>query len=129
MRTNGRDHHSVNVGRQNRAVGGQRVSRRAGGGGDDDSVGAEAGHALAVQLDGEIAHAGNVALGDDDLIQRFITKAERAPAPQFGVQHGARIQVMVAAVPALQRWVEVGQPNLGQEAEKAQVHAEDGRAG
>ena len=54
---------------------------------------------------------------------------QRASAPQFGVQHGAHIDVVATAVPALQRRIEVGQANLGQEAEKPQIHAEDGRAG
>ena len=36
---------------------------------------------------------------------------------------------IAAAVPALQRRIEVGQADLGQKAERTQVHAEDGGAG
>jgi hypothetical protein len=41
----------------------------------------------------------------------------------------SRVEIVAAAVPALQRGIEVGQPDLGQEAENPQVHAENGRSG
>jgi len=48
------------------------------------------------------------------------------------VEHGARIESMAAlaaAMPALQRRIEVGEANLCQKAERTQVHTQDGGAG
>ena len=86
VRTDGRDHDRVDVGREDGAVGGQRVGRRAGGRGDDDAVGAEAGNFLAVEFNGKFAHARNVAFGDDDFVQGFEYFDGRAVADDFRVQ-------------------------------------------
>ena len=69
VRTDGGDHHGVDAGHDDGAVGGEVVGRGAGGGGDDDAVGAEGGDELLVDLDGEVAHAGDGALGDDDVVE------------------------------------------------------------
>jgi len=59
---------------------------------------------------------------------RLQTATQRALAPEFGVEHGARIHLMAAAVPAIERRIEVGQANFSQEAKRSEVHAEDGCA-
>ena len=129
MRTDGRDHQRVHVGGENGAVGGQRVGGGAGGRGDDHAVGAEAGDQLAFKFDGEVAHARDVALGDDGVVERVIGGVRRGAAPQLGAQHGAAVELVAALAPAVQGSVEVGEPHLGEEAEIAEVGAEDGRAG
>jgi hypothetical protein len=49
---------------------GVRIGRSRGGG-DDHAIGAEARHTPAIQFHGKVAHAGDVALGDDDLVERL----------------------------------------------------------
>jgi len=62
----------------------------------------------------------------------LIVIEQRAAPPQLGMQHGARIESMAAlaaAVPTLQRRIEVGEANFSKETEITQVHAKDGRTG
>ncbi len=75
---------------------------------------------LAIEFHGEVAHACDVAFGDDDLIQRFEGLDGRAVAQDFSVEHVARIKGMAVVAPAFERGIEIGEAHLGEEAEKAQ---------
>ena len=69
MGADGRDHHRVDRGHDDGAVGGEVVGGGAGRCGYDDAVGAEGGDELAIDLDGEVGHAGDGSLGDDDVVE------------------------------------------------------------
>ena len=84
---------------------------------------------FAVEFHGEFAHARNVALGDDNFVERFEYLDQGAVAHNFGMKHGARVESVAVLAPALKRGVEIGKTDLGKETKRAQVHAEDWRAG
>ena len=45
------------------------------------------------------------------------------------MKHGARVEGVAVVAPAFERGIEIGEAHLGEKAEKAEVDAEDGRAG
>src|SRR6202020_582964 len=91
--TDGGDEHAVAAGHEDGAVGGGVVGRRAGGGGDDDAVGAEGGDELLFDPDGEVAHAGDGAFGDDDVVEGVPGLDGFAVADVLGVHHAADFDV------------------------------------
>ncbi len=127
--TDGREDHRVDRGHQDGAVGGERVGGGAGGGGDDDAVGAEAGYELAVHLDGELAHAGDGALGEDDVVEGVPLAEELVVAKEAGVHEAADVDDGGAGHPGLEGLVELGEGDFGEEAERAEVDGEDGSGG
>jgi hypothetical protein len=129
MGADGGDQHGVDAGHYDRAVGSEVVGGRAGGGGDDDAVGAEGGDELLVDVDGEIAHAGDGALGDDDVVEGVPLAEGFAIADVLGAHHAADLDFGAVVAPGLQGGVEVGEGDFGEEAEGAEVHAEDGGGG
>ncbi len=129
VRTDGRDQHSVDAGHDDGAVRGEVVGRGAGGSGDDDAVGAEGGYGLFVDLDGEVAHAGDGSFGDDDVVEGVPLFDETAVADDLGTHHAADLDLGTVVAPGFEGGVELGEGNLGEEAEGAQVDAEDGGGG
>ena len=119
----------VDAGHDDGAVGGEVVGGGAGGGGDDDAVGAEGGDELAVDFDGEVAHAGDGAFGDDDVVEGVPLLEDLAVADVLGVHHAADLDLGAVVAPGFEGGVEVGERDLGEEAEGAEVHAEDGGGG
>ena len=111
------------------AVGGEVVGGGTGGGGDDDAVGAEGGNELAVDFDGEVAHAGDGALGDDDVVEGVPLLEDLAVADVLGVHHAAHLDLGAVVAPGFEGGVEVGERDLGEEAEGAEVYTEDGGGG
>ncbi len=105
------------------------VGGRAGGGRDDDAVGAHGGDELLVDLDGEVGHAGDGALGDDDVVEGVPAAEHLAVAAQLGVHHVADFDAGAVGAPGFEGGVEVGEGDLGEEAEGAEVDAEDGGGG
>ncbi len=127
--TDGGDQHRVDAGHDDGAVGGEVVGCGAGGGGDDDAVGAEGGDELAVDFDGEVAHAGDGALGDDDVVEGVPLLNGFAVADDLGVHHAADFDLGAVVAPGFEGGVELGEGDLGEEAEGAEVDAEDGGGG
>ncbi len=84
---------------------------------------------LLKQMNAEVAHAGNRALGNHYIVQRLVLFVQSAAAHDLGVQHGTGIDVAAAVLPTLQRGVQISQANLGKEAQRAQVDAENGNIG
>ena len=74
---------------------------------------------LSVKLNGKIAHPGDVAFGNDDFIQSFEGCTLFPVAPQARMQHCSGIEGMAVIAPAVERCVEICEPNLGEESEKA----------
>ena len=127
--TDGGDQHGVDAGHDDGAVGGEVVGRGAGGSGDDDAVGAEGGDELLVDLDGEVAHAGDGAFGDDDVVEGVPLLDGFAVADDLGVHHAADFNLGAVVAPGFEGGVELGEGDLGEEAEGAEVHTEDGGGG
>ncbi len=95
------------------------------GRGNDDTIGPEDGGELVIETHAKITHTRDGAFGDDDIVERFVLGEEIALAPQLTVQHGAGIGLEAILAPAFERGVEIGQRNFGQEAEGAEVDAQD----
>ena len=74
---------------------------------------------LAVEFDGEVAHAGDVAFGDDDFIEGFECLDGRAVAKHFGVEHDARVEGVAVVAPAFERGVEIGEADFSEEAKRS----------
>jgi hypothetical protein len=129
VRTDGSDQQGVDAGHDDGAVGGEVVGGGTGGGGDDDAVGAEGGDELAVDFDGEVAHASDGALGDDHVIEGVPLLDDLAVADMLGVHHAADLDLGAVVAPGFEGEVKIGERNLGEEAERAEVHAEDGGGG
>ena len=127
--TDGRDHKRIDIRREDWTVGGECVGRGAGGCGDDDTVGAEAGNFLAVELNGKFAHARNVAFGDDDFIQGFeYFERSYAVADDSDATWCAR-RAYGSFAPAFEGLIEVTQADFSKEPKRAEIDAEDGRTG
>ena len=127
--TDGGEDHGVYGGHEDGTVGGEGVGGGAGGGGDDDAVGAEAGYELAVEFDGELAHAGDGAFGEDDVVEGVPLAEELAVAEELGVHEAAAVDDGGAGEPGVEGVVELGEGDFGEEAEGAEVDGEDGRVG
>ena len=127
--TDGGEDHGVDCRHEDGAVGGEGVGGAAGGGGDDDAVGAEAGDELAVELDGELAHAGDGAFGEDDVVEGLPLAEEGAIAEELGVHEAAGVEDGGAVAPCVECGVELAEGDFGEEAEGAEVDAEDGGFG
>ena len=125
----GRDQHGVHVRHHDGAVGRQVVGSGAGGRGDDDAVGAEGSDELLFDFDREVTHAGDGAFGDDDVVESVPLLDGLAVADDFGVHHAADLNVRLVLAPIVEGGVEVGQGDFGEEAERAEVDAEDGCGG
>ena len=125
----GGEDHGVDGRHEDGAVGGEGVGRGAGGGGDDDAVGAEAGDELAVELDGELTHAGDGTFGEDDVVEGVPLAEELAVAEELGVHETAGIDDGSTCEPGFEGGVELGEGDFGEEAEGAEVDAEDGGVG
>ena len=106
------------------AAGGEVVGRRAGRGGDDHRVGRIADEVPA--LDDE-RHRGR------SLTRRphhhDVVEPGEPLGPDHGVEGAARLELVVAGGDGVERGGQVGDVDLGQEPEFAQVHPEHGRAG
>jgi len=129
VRTDGCDQHCVNAGHDDGAVGGEVVGCGASGRGDDDAVGAEGGDGLLVDLDGEVAHAGDGAFGDDDVVEGVPGLNGLAVANDLGSHHAAEFDLGAVVAPGFEGGVELGEGNLCEEAERTEVDAEDGGGG
>lgn len=127
--TDGGDQHGVDAGHDNGPVGGEVVCGGAGGSGDDDAVGAEGGDGLLVDLDGEVAHAGDGSFGDYDVVEGIPLLDDVAVADDLGSHHAANLDFGAVVAPGFEGGVEFGEGNLGEEAEGAEVDAEDGGGG
>ena len=125
----GGEDHGVDGGHENGAVGGEGVGGGTGGGGDDDAIGAETGDELAVELDGELAHAGDCTFGEDDVVEGIPLAEEFAVTEELGVHEAAGVDDGGAGHPGFEGDVELGKGDLGEEAEGAEVDAEDGGVG
>ena len=125
----GRNDEGVDRGHYDGAAGGQIVGGRAGGGRDDDAVGTHGCDELLVDLDGEVGHACDGALGDGDVVEGVPTADRLTVATQLGVHHVAHFDACAVGAPGLKGGVEVGEGDLGEEAEGSEVDAEDGGRG
>ncbi len=125
----GGDQHGVDAGHDDGAVGGEVVGSGAGGGGDDDAVGAEGGDELIVDLDGEVSHAGDGSLGDDDVVEGVPLLDEVSVAQDLGTHHAADFDLGAVVAPGFEGGIELGEGDFGEEAEGAEVDAEDGCGG
>ena len=111
------------------AVGGEVVGGRSCGGRDNNAIGAERGDRLIVDLDGEVSHAGDGAFGDDDVVEGVPLAEDLAVSDVFGVHHAADFDLRAVVTPGFESCVEIGEGDLGEEAEGAEVDAEDWRPG
>jgi len=127
--TDGGDQHGVDAGHDNGAIRGEVVCRRTGGSGDDDAVGAEGGDELLVDLDGEVAHAGDGSLGDDDVVEGVPLADGDAVPDEAGVHHRAGIDLGDTVDPVFKRDVEVGERGFSEEAEGAEIYRQNRRSG
>ena len=98
---------------------------------DDDAIGAKGRNDLGVDLDGEVCHAGDGSLGDNDVVQRVPFLEQLAVAVMFGVHHLSHVDDGGVFAPGVKRGKELAEGYLGKEAERAEIDGEDrrGRAG
>ena len=129
VRTDGGDQHRIDAGHDDGAVGREVIGCGASGGRDDDAVGAEGGDGLLVDLDGEVAHAGDGSFGDDDIVEGVPLLDDLAVADDGGAHHAANFDLGAVVAPGFEGVVELGEGDLGEEAEGAEVDAEDGGGG
>src|SRR5579871_1419157 len=114
--TEGRHDEGVDRGHDDGAASGQIVGSRAGGGRDDDAVGAHGGYELPVDLDGEVGHTGDGALGDGDVVESVPAAENLAVAAQLGVHHIAHLNASAVGAPGFEGGVEIGEGDFGEEA-------------
>jgi len=125
----GRKDHGVYRGHEDGTVSGEGIGSGAGGSGDDDTVGPEAGDELAVHLDGELAHAGDGAFGEDDVVEGIPFAEQLVVAEEAGVHEAAGVDNGGAGHPGVEGFVEFSEGDFGEEAEGAEVDGEDGSGG
>jgi len=127
--TDGSYQHRIDAGHNDRAIGGQIICGGTGGRRDDDAVGAEGGYGLAVDLYREVAHASDGSFGDDDVIERVPCLNELAVTDDLRSHHATDLDLGAVVAPGLEGGVELGERDLGEEAEGAEVDAKDGGGG
>jgi hypothetical protein len=74
---------------------------------------------------GELAHAGDGAFGENDVIEGVPLAEELAVTEQLGMHEAACVDDGGASHPRLERGVELGEGDLCQEAKGAEIDAED----
>ncbi len=121
-----RDEQRVERGKEDRTAGRQRVRRGTGGRADHHAVGGVAGDGLLVGRHAQRDDAGEAALVEDHVVEgepvlpRFAGGIE-----DEGVERDARLHGVVAVGEAGERRLELIGLRDGEEAQPAQVHAED----
>src|SRR5437773_252784 len=125
----GREEDDLHRRLDDRPADGQRVCRGAGRRRDDHAVGAVGGEREPVHRHPELDDAGDGAVRDDHVVQGPVAAAN-APRPleACGERHAA-VELVAAGDHARQHGHRLGLDDRGQEAELAQVDAEDGDAG
>ena len=118
VRTDGVDDDGIDRGHDNGPVGGEVVGSRASGRGDDDAVGAEGGDELLVDFDGEVAHAGDGAFADDDIVEGVPLLEGATFADEGGVHHAADFDIGGVAAPGIERGVEIGERDFRRSEER-----------
>ena len=110
---------------QDRPAGGEVVGGRAGGRGDDDAVGAEGRDEEPVHRDVHLDDARGAGLGDDHVVED-VGRDVGAALPVDDRAQEPPLLVLVAPLDdPLEGGVELGEGDLGEEAEAAEVHPED----
>jgi len=120
-----RDHHGVDIGREDGTVRGQCVSVEPWSGNDTPS--ARIGPRSGVELHGELAHGAMSPLETTISFQRFGNSSALPFTPQHGIEHGALVEAVAAVAPVSRECVEIGEANFGKESREIGDDAEDGR--
>src|SRR5581483_9163413 len=107
------------------STGGHRIRGRAGRGRDDQTVAAQAGDELTVDRNLDLDHPGERALADDHVVEHGRVRDMLAVALDARAQHEALLDVIIAREDALERGVDVLETDFSQEAQAAQVDAQD----
>ena len=112
------------------APGGEGVGGRARGGGHDEPVGRVRGEARAVEVDVDAHGVAARGLLEDDLVERHHVGApERPRGLDVDGQHHAPLEGVAVAEERLQRGAEPVGLDVGEVAELAEVHSDDGDLG
>src|SRR5579883_2041701 len=122
--TDRREENGGDRGEDDRAAGGQRISRGAGGGGDDQAVGFEIAYVLIVHVGIEIDHAGERGLGEHGVVEGIVGGDGAAVAEHFGGEQLAARDAVFAAEGALELGVDLVDGDGGQEPEAAEIDGE-----
>jgi len=80
---------------------------------------------LIIDLDGEVTHAGDGSLGDDDVVEGLPVAESPAVADVLRVHHAAEFDLGAVVAPGVESGVEIGDRDFSEEAESAEVDAED----
>ena len=117
------------VGGDDGAAGGEAVRCGADGRGEDEAVGDEGVDLLAVDEEAEVDDAGEGGAGDDDVVEGGALPEEFAAAVDFGAEHHEFDGFGDALCEAVEGGSEFLGADFGEEAEFAEVDAEEGDAG
>ncbi len=127
VRRDRRQHERIDARMHDRSAGREVVGRRSGRGRDDESVGFDVAHQLAIDGDVQLDHPRQRASGDDDVVQRQALGGGTAVPHHAAEQHQARLGRCAARGQRLERGRDLGAAHFGEEAEMAEVDAEDRR--
>lgn len=130
----GNDTEGLALGRHDGSTNGERVTRRACRGVDDEAVGLVGGEILAIDADAYAYHAGVVALEDGNLIERVgmacggAALALLAGCRVFHLQDATFLDGVGVVVDALDSRVYLIGRDVGQKTQSPHVDAQDGDA-
>ena len=113
------------VGRAAQAARRQRVRGGAGGRRDDHAVGLEKREELAVDVRLDVDDAPERAAAEHGVVQTLVDLRLAAAAPHGGAQHAPPVDLRLAAQRPVDGRRQVLDADLGQEAEAAQIDADD----
>ena len=108
------------------AAGRQVVGRRARRAGDDDAVGFHPGHELAVHGDFQIDHPRDLTARDDDVVEHQMRVAHVPITQRRRLQQTPFVHLRGSGDDRVERLVQLVERDLGEKAQAAEVHAQDG---
>src|SRR5213594_553325 len=121
-----RQHDRVHGREQDRPAGREVVGGRAGGCRDDEAVGTVRGGVLSLDGHREVDDATHRGLGDDDVVEGGVLPEPLAVPDDARGQHHALVHRHPAREQRLERREQPLERRRGEEAEPAEVHAEEG---
>src|SRR5258706_3587767 len=107
------------------SAGREVVCRRSRGAGDDEAVGLDAGDEAAADRDRQFDHAGQGALGEHDVVQHHACVVRLDAERRGSGEHQAFVVGRGTVHDGFERREQLVDPDLGEESEAAEVHAED----
>ena len=125
MRTYRRNHQCIDFGNQDRPTRRQRISGRSRWRRHNHPIRSKSGGQLVIYFHYKMPHARDGALSRHHIVQGLMRAIQLAVAPKLAVQHRSGLNATRPLVPGLKMRVNIREPNLGQEAERPQIDAQN----